>query len=264
MPLPPSHAPWTALVVEDEPRLRAGLVDLLRESSQAWAGIREAADGETALALCREAAPTVAFVDIRLPGLSGMEVAARMPPSTRVIFATAYDSHAMEAFDTGAVDYLLKPVTAERLEKTLARLRAQESLPLEALRAWIAAAAPPPAAPEPLRWITATSGKRTRWIPAEEARYFQAGDKVTKVVCAEGEYLVDTPIKVLAARLDPALFQQVHRAVIVNLRAVAWLERGPGEGGELHLRNPEACLPVSAPFMAILKQRFQGGDLLQR
>lgn len=239
------------------------MVELLRASSQAWAQIREAEDGATALALCREAAPTVAFVDIRLPGLSGLEVAARMPPSTRVIFATAYDAHAMEAFEAGAVDYLLKPVSAERLEKTLARLRAQEALPLEALRAWIATAAPPPA-PEPLRWITATSGKRTRWIPAEEVRYFQAGDKVTKVVCADGEHLVDTSIKALSARLDPALFQQVHRSVIVNLRAVAWLERGDGEGGDLHLRSPEVRLPVSAPFMGLLKQRFQGRDLLQR
>ncbi len=249
---PSPAAPWTALVVEDEARLREGLVDLLRTSGQAWRRIDAVEDGETALANCAAERPDVAFLDIRLPGMSGLELAARLPKGVRVVFVTAYDAHAIAAFEAGAVDYLLKPVTPERLAKTLERLRERPVMDLDALLAQLA----PPPAPEPLQWISATSGRRMHLIPVDEVIYFQADTKLTRVRCAEGEHYVATSIKDLSARLDPRRFQQVHRSTIVSLRAIAWLERQDGEGARLHLRGCPEALPVSAPYLKALKERF--------
>lgn len=239
----------TALVVEDEPRLREGLVALL-EAAQAWGRIDTAGDGEEALARASEQPPDLAFLDIRMPGLSGLELAARLPPATRVVFVTAFDAHTLEAFEAGAVDYLLKPVTPERLAKCLDRLRARAALDLAALRARLGAAAPP--AVEPLQWIRATSGKRTALISVEEVRCFQAEEKLTRVDTEEGTHYIDTPLKTLAARLDPARFRQVHRSAIVALRAIAWVERTGGEGGLLHLKGG-GTVSVSAPHLRALK-----------
>lgn len=246
-------APWTALVVEDEKRLREGLVDLLRTSGQTWRRIDAAVDGETALATCVTERPDVVFLDIRLPGMSGLELAARLPKSVRVVFVTAYDAHAIAAFEAGAADYLLKPVTAERLAKTLERLRERPVVDLDTLLAQLA---PPHLPPEPLQWISATSGRRTHLIPVDEVIYFQADTKLTRVQCAEAEHYVTTSIKDLSERLDPRRFQQVHRSAIVSLRAIAWLERQDGEGALLHLRGFPATLPVSAPYLKALKERF--------
>lgn len=241
---------WTALVVEDEPRLRAALVALLHQAAPGWREVLEAGDAESARQLADRFQPEIAFLDIRLPGQSGLELAAQLPPETRVVFTTAYDAHALEAFDKGAVDYLLKPVTLERLERTLARVRARESQgPMAELRR------PPEAAPEPLEWVLAHAGRRTHWIPVEEVLCFQSDSKWTKVVCAEQSHLIELSLKELAARLDPKRFVQVHRSAIVNLKAIAWLERLDGEGGRLHLKGCESPLPVSAAGLKALKGR---------
>ncbi len=239
----------SALVVDDEPRLRDSLVALL-ETSRSWLRIDQAGDAEAALACCAEQAPDLAFLDIRMPGISGLELAARLPPATRVIFVTAYDAHTLEAFEAGAVDYLLKPVTPERLGMCLDRLQARATLDLEALRARLGPAAPP--AMEPLQWIRATSGKRTHLISAEDVRCFQAEEKLIRVDTEEGTHYIDTPLKTLAARLDPSRFRQVHRSAIVALRAIAWVERKAGEGGILHLKGG-ATLPVSASYLKGLR-----------
>ncbi|HJW34815.1 MAG TPA: LytTR family DNA-binding domain-containing protein [Holophagaceae bacterium] len=240
----------SALVVDDEPRLRDGLLALLRESGRTWARLEAAGDAEEALALVAEQVPDLAFLDIRMPGISGLELAARLPATTRVIFVTAFDAHTLEAFEAGAVDYLLKPVTPERLGKCLDRLQARAALDLEALRARLGASAPPPV--EPLQWIRATSGKRTHLISVEDVRCFQAEEKLTRVDTEEGTHYIDTPLKALAARLDPGRFRQVHRSAIVALRAIAWVERREGEGGLLHLKGG-ATLPVSATHLKALK-----------
>ncbi|HJV21506.1 MAG TPA: LytTR family DNA-binding domain-containing protein [Holophagaceae bacterium] len=235
----------SALVVEDEPRLREGLVALL-EATRSWTRLDAAGDAEQALALAAANPPDLAFLDIRLPGLSGLELAPHLPAATRIVFVTAYDAHTLDAFEAGAVDYLLKPVTPERLQKTLDRLQARAALDLEALRARL------DTKPEPLQWIRATSGKRTHLVSVDEVHCFRAEDKLTRVDTAEGTHYIDTPIKTLAGRLDPGRFQQVHRSAIVSLRAIAWLERNEGEGGLLHLRGG-ATLPVSAPYLKALK-----------
>lgn len=238
--------PFSALVVDDEPRLREGLVALLQASGHPLRRLDEAGDGPEALACVAAHVPDVAFVDIRLPGISGLELATRLPAATRVVFVTAYDAHTLDAFEAGAVDYLLKPVTPERLRKTLDRLQTRTALDLDALRARLETR------PEPLQWIRATSGKRTHLVPVDEIQWFQAEDKLTRVQCEDAAHYIDTPIKTLAARLDPGRFQQVHRSAIVALRAIAWLERKEGEGGLLHLKGGET-LPVSATYLKALK-----------
>ncbi|HJV91264.1 MAG TPA: LytTR family DNA-binding domain-containing protein [Holophagaceae bacterium] len=235
----------SALVVEDEPRLREGLIALL-EAARPWARLDAAGDAQQALALAAANPPDLAFLDIRLPGMSGLELAPRLPAATRIIFTTAYDAHTLEAFEAGAVDYLLKPVTPERLRQTLDRLERRAALDLETLRARLEAK------PEPLQWIRATSGKRTHLVSVDEVRCFQAEDKLTRVDAEDGTHYIETPIKTLAARLDPGRFQQVHRSAIVALRAIAWLERKEGEGGLLHLKGGDT-LPVSATYLKALK-----------
>ncbi len=219
---------------------------LLQASGQPWRRLDAAGDAPEALACMRANPPDVAFVDIRLPGMLGLELAAQVPATTRLVFVTAYDAHTLDAFEAGAVDYLLKPVTPERLQKTLDRLQTRAALDLEALRARLETK------PEPLQWIRATVGKRTHLVSIDEVRCFQAEDKLTRVDTDEGTHYIDTPIKALAARLDPGRFQQVHRSAIVALRAIAWLERPGGEGGLLHLKGG-ATLPVSAPYLKALK-----------
>ena len=241
----------SALVVDDEPRLREGLVALL-QAARPWARLDSAGDAEEALALAAAHPPDLAFLDIRMPGISGLALAARLPAATRVVFVTAYDAHTLEAFEAGAVDYLLKPVTPERLAKTLDRLKTRANLDLAALRARLGTGAPPSEAP--LQWIRATSGKRTHLISVEEVRCFQAEDKLTRMDTDSATHYLDLPIKTLAARLDPARFQQVHRSALVARRAIAWVERNAGEGGTLHLRGG-GTLPVSAAYLrAVLKE----------
>jgi len=251
---PHDPSAWSALVVEDEPRLREALVQQLRASAFAWREILQAGDVDEALAQDQSQRIEVAFLDIRLPGRSGLELARLLPRDTRVVFVTAYDAHAIEAFETGAIDYLLKPILPDRLQQTLERLRDRV---LPAPESWLRAldGLKGLSAPEPLRWITATSGRRTHLIPVEEVLFFQADSKCTRVECRGASYIINQSIKELSARLDARTFQQVHRSAVVNLHAVAWLERHDGEGGTLHLKDHAALIPVSGPYLGFLKDR---------
>lgn len=179
-----------------------------------------------------EHAPDVVFLDIRMPGLTGLDVAERLvadgkPP--HIVFVTAFDQYAVEAFEHSAVDYLLKPASLERLEKTVAKLKARVATPaaavpaatLQALLAQLSAAAPPAPAAAPLQWIRASHGEETRLIPIEDVIYFQSNDKYTSVFVADGESLIRTPISKLREQLDEQQFWQIHRSVIVAARHVA-------------------------------------------
>ena len=210
-----------------------------------------AANGLDALRLIDEQAPDVAFLDIQMPGLSGLNLAARLADTANaadaphVVFVTAHDQHAARAFDLSAIDYLLKPVGLERLARTVAKLkkalaeRSPAALPAEALRALLAQlGAPAPAAPPtlsasaqqsapasaaaaPLQWIRAAQGDETRLIPIDEVLYFQSKDKYTSVFLEDGECLIRTPLRQLREQLDEARFWQIHRSVIVAARHVA-------------------------------------------
>ena len=256
-----SDAIRTCIVAEDEALLRDALV---AELKRAWPTLRivaECEDGASAVEALAEHQPDVAFLDIRMPGLTGLEVAAAAvdaSPRTRIVFVTAYDQYAIDAFERGAIDYLLKPVKPERLDATVARLQAQDTLPdaatLAALLDKLGAMPDPAGSPEPLTWLTASAGRETRLVLVDEVIYFHADQKYTTVVTADGEALLRTPLRELLPRLDPATFKQIHRSTIVNLKAVAGILRDDSGRGTLRLKQRTETLAVSQPFMALFKQ----------
>lgn len=253
--------PATCVVAEDEALLRDSLVAALKSAWPALRIVAECEDGASALEAIAEHQPDVAMLDIRMPGLSGLEVAAASvdaSPQTQVVFVTAYDQHAIDAFEHGAVDYLLKPVTPERLASTVQRLQARRGErrddAIAALLQRLGPVRPREAAsPELLTWLTASSGRETRLILVDDVVYFRADHKYTTVVTAEGEALLRTPLRELLARLDPVHFKQIHRSTIVNLRAVAGVTRDDTGRGTLRLRGRDDTLTVSAPFMALFR-----------
>jgi DNA-binding LytR/AlgR family response regulator len=255
-----SDAPRTCVVAEDEPLLRQALLDQL---AQAWPQLQVVAaceDGASALEALAEQQPHVAFLDIRMPGLSGLDVAAaaaQVSPRTQIVFVTAYDQYAVDAFERGAIDYLLKPISAERLAATVQRLQSRVESPdadaLAALLERLGRQLPRDTAVEPLTWLTASAGRETRLILVDEVAYFRADNKYTTVVTADGEALLRTPIRELLARLDPATFRQIHRSTIVNLKAIAGIVRDDGGRGTVRLKSRPETLTVSAPYMALFR-----------
>ncbi|MCL1634105.1 LytTR family DNA-binding domain-containing protein [Luteimonas sp. SX5] len=248
------------VIAEDETLLRQALIAMLREVWPQLEIVAECEDGGEALEAIAEHRPDVAFLDIRMPGLTGLEVAAAMAdasPKTQVVFVTAYDQYAIDAFETGAVDYLLKPISRERLEATAQRLQARaaagqpDAAVLAALIERLGAA--PPAPSEPLVWITASAGKETRLIMVDDVAYFRADHKYTVVMTAEGESLLRKPIRELLEALDPAIFKQIHRSTIVNLKAIASIARDDTGKGIVKLKQRPETLTVSQPFMALFK-----------
>ncbi|SEO77612.1 two component transcriptional regulator, LytTR family [Luteibacter sp. UNC138MFCol5.1] len=249
------------IVAEDEKLLAAALQ---RELAQAWPDLEVAEvaeDGGAALEAIATHRPDVAFLDIRMPGLTGMEVAAAaadVSPATLVVFITAYDQYAVDAFERGAVDYLLKPVTQDRLAQTVTRLRGR--LADAARHAGRTAQLARDLGPrfdtppdEPLTWVTASAGRATRLILVEDVIYFRADNKYTLVATADGDALLTRPIRDLLRQLDPRIFRQIHRSTIVNLRQVASVERDDTGKGCLHLRGRPETLGVSQPFMTIFR-----------
>ena len=256
-----SDAIRTCIVAEDEALLRDALVAELKRAWPALRIVAECEDGASAVEALAEHQPDVAFLDIRMPGLTGLEVAAAAAdasPRTRIVFVTAYDQYAIDAFERGAIDYLLKPVKPERLDATVARLQAQDTLPdaatLAALLDRLGAMPDPAGSPEPLTWLTASAGRETRLVLVDEVIYFHADQKYTTVVTADGEALLRTPLRELLPRLDPATFKQIHRSTIVNLKAVAGVIRDDSGRGTLRLKHRTETLAVSQPFMALFKQ----------
>ncbi len=250
----------TCIIAEDEALLRQALVAQL---AVAWPQLRilaECEDGASALEALVEHRPHVAFLDIRMPGLTGLEVAtaaAEVSPATQIVFVTAYDQYAIDAFERGAVDYLLKPITADRLAATVQRLQARtgnnDASALAALLARLAPVARAVEAPAPLTWLTASAGRETRLILVDDVAYFRADNKYTTVMTAEGEALLRTPIKELLTVLDPGTFKQIHRSTIVNLRAIAGVVRDDSGRGTVRLKTRPETLSVSAPFMTLFR-----------
>jgi DNA-binding LytR/AlgR family response regulator len=237
----------TALIAEDEPLLRAQLKHRLAEAWPELAIVAEAATG-TEAAAAFEAHPTdVAFLDIRMPERTGLEVARQIGQRAHVVFVTAYDEYAIAAFEEGAVDYLLKPVGPERVARLVERLKARLAtapLDLEALLARLAGTH----GGGRLKWIRASLGNAMRMIPIDEVLYFQAEDKYTKVVTRDAEALIRKPIRELYEELDPEAFWQVHRATIVSLRAIVRVERDWRDQPVILLAGRPEKLTVSRTF----------------
>ena len=251
----------TCIVAEDEALLRHALVAELKRAWPSLQVVAECEDGASAVEALAEHAPDVAFLDIRMPGLTGLEVAAvaaEASPRTKIVFVTAYDQYAIDAFERGAIDYLLKPVKPERLDATVARLQAADAMPdaasLASLLDKLGALPKQAGSVEPLTWLTASAGRETRLILVDDVAYFHADQKYTTVVTAEGEALLRTSLRELLPRLDASIFKQIHRSTIVNLKAIAGIVRDDSGRGTVRLRNRPETLTVSQPFMALFKQ----------
>ena len=251
-----------AIIAEDEALLRAELVSLLRRAWPELEIVAECEDGGAALDAIDAHRPDVAFLDIRMPGITGLEVAAasaEASPRTQVVFVTAYNQYAIDAFDRGAVDYLLKPIAPERLAATIGRVKARlasgetDAATLAAVVAQLRAKIPAESRSEALQWITANVGKETRLIMVDDVAYFQADSKYTVVMTAQGEALIRKPIRELLDVLDPAIFKQIHRSTIVNMKAIAAVTRDDSGRGTIRLKTRPETLPVSLTFMPVFK-----------
>jgi len=242
-----------ALVAEDEPLLRQALVAQLQRLWPELRIVAECEDGAAALEMLETLRPDLAFLDIRMPGVTGIDVARALEtlsPRTQVVFITAYDQYAIDAFERGAVDYLLKPVADERLLATRQRVlaRLQAGVPdRQLLDQLLDQLARRPA------WITASNGRETRLVMLEDVLYFRADSKYTAVVTADEELLLRSSLRELAQVLDPQCFRQVHRSSIVNMKAVAAVSRDDSGRGVLRLKNRSETLVVSQPFMSLFR-----------
>lgn len=239
------------LIADDEPLLRAELREALRQLWPEAELVGEAADGFEALRMAQQQAPDVAFLDIRMPGLNGLELARTFGMRTHVVFVTAYHEHAVAAFDEGAVDYVLKPADPIRLARCIARVRERLRQPPPDLTRLMARLQPKPAAPS---WLQASVGQTIHFIDLAEVVYFSAEAKYTRVVTDTLEAHIRTPLKELAETLDEAGFWQVHRSHVVAVKRIAAASRDGDGGLWLSLRGHAARLPVSQRF----QHRFKG------
>ena len=246
-----------ALIADDEPNLAENLRERLRALWPELEILPLAANGIEALRAITEDEPHVAFLDIRMPGLTGIELARRIDTRTHIVFVTAFDQYAVEAFDREVADYLLKPVTDERLQRCVERLQkkiadAEKPPALEEMLAKLARALP--AASGRLRWIRASKGELVQQIAVDDVLYFQAADKYTCVMTRDGESLIRLPLAELAAQLDADTFWQIHRSTLVNMNEVASTRRDLGGRVFVRLKDAGTELAVSRAYAHLFKQ----------
>jgi DNA-binding LytR/AlgR family response regulator len=255
-----------ALIADDEPHLAQYLKQQL---SQLWPELEIVAIAKNGVEAAEQIAalqPDLAFLDIQMPGLTGLEVAQGIEGKTRVVFVTAYDEYAVEAFDAAALDYLLKPLKTERLARTLERIRSAEPAPTDdrrladallRLMPQLPAGLPGNSAASPaiprLRFIRAASGELMHQVPVEEVLFFHADDKYTVVKTAHAEHLIRTPIVDLASQLDPEQFWQVHRSTLINLAHLAGTRRDEQSRLFLRIKGHAQELPVSRAYVHLFK-----------
>ena len=249
----------TALIAEDEKPLRDALRAMLGIVWPELEIVAECEDGIAAMEAIIAHRPQVCFLDIRMPGVSGLDVArAAVAAKAQVVFTTAYDEFAIRAFEMGAADYLLKPLQAERMARTVervqARLRDLGGRDEAAARVDALEEALKPSGTRQIRWISAAVGDTVKMIGIEEVVYFQASEKYVRVVTAQGEAVIRTPLKELLAGLDPEEFWQVHRGTIVRVSAIDRLRKDELGKSMLTLRGRTDALAVSSAFL----QRFRG------
>jgi DNA-binding LytR/AlgR family response regulator len=256
----------TAIIADDERLMR----DLLRTRlSQVWPDLTivgEAKNGDEAVQLVDELKPDLTFLDIRMPGKTGMEAARDIGDASQVVFVTAYDQYAVEAFERGAIDYVLKPPEPERLKITVERLKERLATPAQAasaavnvsdtVTAMLSQLAEKIAAPKPkyLQWIQASIGQDLRMIPVEEILFFRSDEKYTCVQTEKLEALIRKPVRDLAEELDPALFWQIHRATLVNVNAIEGVTRDIRGRHLVLIKGRPEKLEVSRSFLHLFKQ----------
>jgi DNA-binding LytR/AlgR family response regulator len=257
----------TALIADDEPLLREALAAQLAQVWPELDVVAQARNGREAIKLFDAKLPDVCFLDVHMPGLSGMDAARHIGRRAHLVFVTAYDHYAVQAFAQGALDYLVKPVEKERLAETVARLKerleaVRPAVHTEALLEQLAAQLAQMqsgAAPATLRWIRAQTGQTVRLISVDDIDYARADAKYTVIAWRgeEGEpreAVVRTALKDLVPQLDPEQFAQVHRSVVVNLRSISHVRRRDNETAEIHLKGRTEVLPVSRNYVHLFRQ----------
>lgn len=257
------HRP-TALIADDEPLLRKSL---MRQLAQAWPELEivvEARNGREAVDRFEALQPDICFLDVHMPGLSGVEAACVIGSRAQLVFVTAYDQYAVRAFEQGAIDYLVKPVEPPRLAATVARLRErlhimQPMRDIESLLETLAEDFRKRSGPAALRWIRASVGQTLRLIPVDDIDFLRSDKKYTVVAWRNDKgkpdlALIRTPLKDVLAQLDPTNFVQVHRSAVVNLRAVSHVDRGENETAAAHIKGRADVLPVSRTHLHHFRQ----------
>lgn len=243
-----------ALIADDERNLAA---DLQRRLMRFWPELEIVGvvhDGLAAQQVLTSLMPDVAFLDIRMPGMNGLDAARAAPENCRVVFVTAYDDHAVEAFEQAAVDYLLKPVSDERLARCVARLKQHGSAAPDALLLRLQQLLTSSIKPEPLRWLRVQVGQAVRMVAVDEVCYFQSADKYTAVYTRDAELLLRTPIKELIVQLDTEQFWQVHRGTVVNARQIVAAHHDLLGKVSLTLRDRTDKIAVSRSYAHLFRQ----------
>jgi DNA-binding LytR/AlgR family response regulator len=247
--------PVTALIAEDEPLLQDELAEGLAALWPELEIVARAANGVDAMRLLVELRPTVLFLDIQMPGLSGIEVAKRAAGRSHVVFVTAYDQHAIAAFEQGAIDYLMKPVSLPRLATAIQRVRDRVQTPPADLSGLLADLARHRGEQRSyLRWVNASVGTSIKLITVDEICYFRSDTKYTRVVTASTESLIRKPIRELTDELDPGQFWQIHRGTLVNVAAIAGVTRTLRGRLQLRLKARQELLDVSEGYTHLFRQ----------
>ncbi len=254
----------SALIADDEPLLRERLATHLARLWPDLQVVAQARNGREAVELFEDHAPQVVFLDVRMPGMSGIEAARSMLGRAQIVFVTAFEEYAVTAFEQGAIDYLVKPFDEARLEATVQRLKlrlAQQrdsAAPDASLAAALAQLSSGLQARGPtrrwLQWIKASVGTTVRLIPVEQVAFMRSDEKYTLVVWDGGEALIRKTIRELADELDPERFAQIHRSVIVNLSRVEQVSRGVNETADVHVKGRSEVLPVSRSYVHLFRQ----------
>lgn len=249
-----------ALIADDEPHLALYLKEQLALLWPELEIVHIARNGDDAAARIADLEPDLAFLDIQMPGLSGLEVAKGIEGDTQIVFVTAFDTYAVQAFDYCALDYLLKPLKTDRLARTIERVKAAlaqqtagESVPNARLADALQQLTRGPAMPSRLRFIRAGQGEYVHQIPVSDVLFFHADDKYTVVQTASGEHLIRATVTELAAQLDPELFWQVHRSTLINLDYLAGTRRDESSRLFLRIKSYTSELRVSRAYVHLFK-----------
>jgi DNA-binding LytR/AlgR family response regulator len=253
----------TGLIADDEPLLRDSFERLLAKTWPELHVVARARNGREAIALFETHRPEVCFLDVQMPGKSGVEAAKHIGRRAHVVFVTAYDTYAVDAFRQGALDYLVKPVEPPRLSETIARLRerllaAQPARNTEALLEQLAASLRKTST-TPLRWLRASVGQTVQLIAVEAIDFLRSEQKYTVVAWRDSagrqhEAVIRIPLKDIGAQLDSALFAQIHRSVVVNLSSIDHITRGANDTADIHLKGRNEMLPVSRNYLHQFRQ----------
>lgn len=257
------HRP-TALIADDEPLLREALERLLAQVWPELEIVAQARNGREAIDKFESLHPDICFLDVHMPGTTGVEAARHIGRRAHLVFVTAYDQYAVQAFSHGVLDYLVKPVEPARLAETVSRLKerllaSQPALNTEALLQQLAASLQRKAMPETLRWLRASVGQTVRLIAVDDIDFLRSEEKYTLIAWRDDggqarDAVIRMPLKELVAQLDPAQFAQVHRSVVVNLHAISHVTRGPNETADIHLKGRDEVLPVSRSYLHLFRQ----------